>query len=217
VIGWFHDLLLSWHTDIEAQGAALGHAARQRLEANLSGKYKLIRVSGHSEGALGLSHRMETQLAKFRTDFDSPSWQEIHALLLHGAAVAAKEIDGGIPTNESSNQIRDTISTILAKAGGPVDLAEPQESDLTACHKRPTRRLLFHGLCVAFLLAIELSVFAMLLWYLVMFVVLHERLMKVAKDMGLSVSALVEKIIDENLEQYEGTGAKVRRVLRESE
>lgn len=41
---------------------------------------------------------------------------------------------------------------------------------------------------------------------------LHERLVKVAKDMGLSVSALVERIIEENLEQYEPTGAKVRRL-----
>jgi hypothetical protein len=30
---------------------------------------------------------------------------------------------------------------------------------------------------------------------------LHESLVKVAEDMGLSVSALVEKIIDENLER----------------
>jgi hypothetical protein len=41
---------------------------------------------------------------------------------------------------------------------------------------------------------------------------LHERLAKVAKDLGLSVSALVERIIGENLERYEATGAKVRRV-----
>jgi hypothetical protein len=40
---------------------------------------------------------------------------------------------------------------------------------------------------------------------------LHDRLVKVAQDMGLSVSALVERIIEENLEKYESTGVKVRR------
>jgi hypothetical protein len=41
---------------------------------------------------------------------------------------------------------------------------------------------------------------------------LHERLVKVAQDIGLSVSALVERIIEENLEKYESAGAKIRKV-----
>jgi predicted DNA-binding protein len=40
---------------------------------------------------------------------------------------------------------------------------------------------------------------------------LHDRLAKLAQDMGLSVSALVERIIEENLEKYESTGAKIRK------
>jgi predicted acylesterase/phospholipase RssA len=155
--------------DIEIQSVALSQAAKQHIESTLQGKCRFISLADRTSGASGLSYGAETHLAGFRTDLDSPSWQEVHALILHGAAVAAKKIDGGITTHETQDRIRGTISQILVQAGapaGPAGLAKPQARDLERCRKRPIGRILLHVLLVLCFLTAELFILGTGSWFL---------------------------------------------------
>jgi predicted acylesterase/phospholipase RssA len=142
--------------ELVGQGAALSQAQRELLESELGTKCEFICLADRTLEDSGLSFRTQTKLAGFRTDLDAPSWKEINALMLHGAAVAAKKIDGGITTNETQDLIRGTISQIQIQAGGPPELAKPQESDLRRCHKRPKARVLVHIFLVLCAMAMEL-------------------------------------------------------------
>jgi predicted acylesterase/phospholipase RssA len=129
--------------DLAAQAAALTEAARKRLESVLGTKCRLIRLSERIPDQLGLSLAAQTDLAVFRTDLDAPSWQEIHALMLHGAEVAGA-VDGPTPTEEARGHVRGTILKILEHAGGPDRLPQPDHEDLKTSYRLPLNRLLGH-------------------------------------------------------------------------
>ncbi len=135
-------------TDQEAQAAALSEGARKQAEAVLGDRYVAIRFSKRTDiGPGGLSFRTQTLMGAFRTDLDSPSWQEIHALLLHGATVSAEAMGLLIAQKE----VAEIIRAIIRTAGGPDQQAIPSERDLAACGTRPKRRLLLHGILVTFI------------------------------------------------------------------
>jgi len=128
-------------TDRDAQAAALSAGARQAVQTRLGPDSYLVRLCDRIPW--GLSFRTQTLLARFRTDLDAPSWQEIHALVLHGAA-AATEIDGEV-SQEAQGKIRNVILEILKAAGCDKTLIHPDEPDLKRSHLRPLGRLLLHG------------------------------------------------------------------------
>jgi predicted acylesterase/phospholipase RssA len=89
-----------------------------------------------------LSHEVQTALAGYRTDLDSPPWQEIHALLLQGY-MAAWQLSESYPplTEEDAAEARDLVQAILiaADCGGALPL--PTEADLNGCSRLPLRRI----------------------------------------------------------------------------
>ena len=139
-------------SDIEAQQAALSQAAREQLKVALGQNCALVRLSGRVPDNKGLSFRTETLLAGFRTDLDAPSWQEIRALIIHGAFTAASWGEG-LPAVISPDALYGAISAIITQAGGPADLPVPGEKDLKRCSRRPLGRVLQHGLLVLLIMA----------------------------------------------------------------
>ncbi len=143
-------------TDVNAQGRVISEWERELVKSNPT--WKTISLSERTQGFLGLSHRAQTQLAGFRTDLDAPSWQEMHALMLHGATLANQKVGGEITTTESQQHIQAVISQILTNAGAPLYHGTPQESELKGCYKRPIARVLLHLFLVLCVLAAELFI-----------------------------------------------------------
>jgi predicted acylesterase/phospholipase RssA len=143
----------STKTDIEMLGEVIGESEKELVRSKPT--WRLLSILQREPEVWGLSFRAQTQLAGFRTDLDAPSWQEMHALILHGAAVANTRIAAGMATAATQDQIRDTVSRVLIGAGGPSELEIPSERDLRKSRKRPIGRLLAHLFLVLCVMASE--------------------------------------------------------------
>jgi predicted acylesterase/phospholipase RssA len=133
----------SLFADSDLQAAALSSSARDRAARDLGKKGVMVRLSERVPEALGLPFVLQTRIGGYRTDLDKPSWQEVHALVLHGASVAAYSLD----SSESSDSMKET-KTLIAKAiheaGGPKELARLTELDLKYSHLRWYGKLIVH-------------------------------------------------------------------------
>jgi hypothetical protein len=136
------------------------HESHQNVRnSNLGSNCAFVRLSDRVPNGKGLSYRAETRLHGFRTDLDAPSWQEIHALMIHGALLAAEEMEG-LSTGVSTAALSRAISAILKEAGCPAELPLPVEADLERCSKRPLGRVMLHGVLVAIIMAAMLLALA---------------------------------------------------------
>ena len=99
----------------------------------------------------------------FRTDLDAPTWEEIHALMLHGAA-AAVEATHDAPTNQILAPDTVTIAKILEAAGCPTKPSQPNERALKSSHRRPCRRLIGHACAVLVCSVFSVLAMAALVW-----------------------------------------------------
>jgi predicted acylesterase/phospholipase RssA len=145
-------------TDSDAALAALGKAARDIAKREFGDNGIVVPFTQRVCIGGGLAFITETALFNYRTDLDSPTWQEIHALMIHGAMVArqaTRERFGEV----SVEALRQTITTIIAEAGGPADLELPTESDLRSCGMRPLLRCACH---IAGVIAVGATVLAAL-------------------------------------------------------
>jgi predicted acylesterase/phospholipase RssA len=135
-------------TDVDASAAALSKGARDLARREFGTRGLPISFSDRAENHDGLSHRTETVLAGYRTDLDSPTWQEIHALMIHGAMIARRATEEQLtPVNSAS--LKETIAAIIAEAGGPSDLPLPDEHLLIGCEIRPKKAVWLNGIAVA--------------------------------------------------------------------
>ncbi|MFO0814126.1 MAG: patatin-like phospholipase family protein [Gemmatales bacterium] len=126
-------------TDINAGSAAQSAGGIERVKGELGQNCTIIQFSERNPAPLGLPFRVETTLLKYRTDLDAPTWQEIHALMLHGATsteYAFKET-----TNEIHAANQAVVRMILAKAGCVKQLPTPTENDLLSSDRRPWVRV----------------------------------------------------------------------------
>lgn len=135
-------------SDSYAQSAAISQSERDDFVRVFGEGGKLIRLSERVPDEVGLPFRVQTFLARFRTDLDAPSWQEVHALLLHGAMSAANKLG-----SETIGDVRGAISAIIESAGGPSKLPQPREADLAMSYWRPKRRILLHAISVLAILS----------------------------------------------------------------
>jgi predicted acylesterase/phospholipase RssA len=151
--------------DTDAQGIALSDAARTKLSSTYGDKAKLLSFSQRLPRAASvLPFDVQTTLSGYRTDLDSPTWQEIHALMLHGACVCSHSLDSaGFQHKLSHQDLTDFIGRILVSAGAPSPIPQPTSTDLRTCSRRPSGGLLWHILGVFACLLIELG---LLIWLL---------------------------------------------------
>lgn len=150
----------------DAAFAALSKKAREDAKRVLGVRCALARftdrtsVSGDgwtAPGANGLAYRTETALAVYRTDLDCPSWDEIHALLLHGAYTSAKAMTGVLPEVETT-RLRQAVAEVMAAAGGPRSPQIPEEGNLAGCGTCPLGRVIATGVVVVLFLLMLLVV-----------------------------------------------------------
>jgi predicted acylesterase/phospholipase RssA len=130
---------------INAEGAALSAAARQVVQ-QLGSDALLVRFAHRSPEDNYLPFRVQTKLFNYRTDLDRPTWQECHALMMHGAASCQRLI--GLTLKEvcpSTHQVRAAIREVLETAGAPKELPTPTEKDLDGCGNRSYLSLLVHA------------------------------------------------------------------------
>jgi predicted acylesterase/phospholipase RssA len=139
-------------TDLGTQAAALSQGSREILKAQLGERGRIISFAGNIKNGSGLPFKAETKLFGMRTDLDGPSWQEIHALLIHGALSAA-QANGDAPDPTEVATIRASVLKIIEEAGGPKELALPVPADLEHCHRRPIARIGTHACIVAVIIA----------------------------------------------------------------
>ena len=111
-------------TDIDAQGRVISKWESELVHSDPT--CRMISLSERTPEGLGLPFRAQTMLAAFRTDLDAPLWQEIHALMLHGATIAAKVIDGKLSIDDAQEKIRSTNLQILVQAGDRMTLPSPR-------------------------------------------------------------------------------------------
>jgi predicted acylesterase/phospholipase RssA/tetratricopeptide (TPR) repeat protein len=150
---------------VELIGIAVSELARKRIEAELHHTCSLISLRKRVSDNFGLSFEAQTQLMRFRTDLDAPTWQEIHALILHGSAAAADATGWTTATNASA-EIPAAIAKIIEKAGGPAGLTKPSAAHLRTSWRRPIGRLVGHMLGALSVVGSVLLILAMLLFQL---------------------------------------------------
>lgn len=141
--------------EISMQGNALSDLARKLIQADPRSHCRPICLAERTK-TYWLSFETQAQLMRFRTDLDAPSWQEIQALLLHGAAVAGEAIPGPSMKQTRAKELA-TINKILDLAGCPKRLGLPSPVDLKSSHRRPIVRLAVH-------VALMLLVVGVALW-----------------------------------------------------
>jgi hypothetical protein len=99
----------------------------------------------------------QTNIVTFRTDLDSPSWQEIYALILHGSTAVASNLSNETAGYAKLPEIDESIQQIIKLAGGPDKAHRPTVLDLKNSHRRPLLGVAIH-ISLAFFVA------ALLLW-----------------------------------------------------
>jgi predicted acylesterase/phospholipase RssA len=154
-------------TDINASLTALSMTARDCAKRELGESGIMIPFAERTKTANGLAFRTETMLFAYRTDLDCPTWQEINALMIHGAMAAMKATSDRFEPI-SVDLLRNTITTIIAEADGPPDLPLPTDSDLSKCGSMPLRPAIRHllaaiSLAVAVLLAIVVGIVVLIM------------------------------------------------------
>ncbi len=142
--------------DIDGMGVELSESAKIQAASVLGRKQRHIQLGSRTNDRLGLSFELQTQLHGFRTDLDAPSWQEVSALLRHGAASAAESL--GEPL---TNRTIELIQNVLIEAGSPDPCPLPTASDLRNCNRRPIRRLVIHAVVVSLVI---LTTWYAILW-----------------------------------------------------
>jgi predicted acylesterase/phospholipase RssA len=141
-------------TDIWAGRRALSEAERDSIAGDCGANAELLSLKEHATGSLHLPRRVETLLRKYRTDLDKPSWQECEALMIHGAAICEAAFSSRwLEHRPSTEIIRSRIREVLAGAGAPTDLPDVDENALRWCWWPPCRRLVFHILVFALVVA----------------------------------------------------------------
>lgn len=148
--------------DLETSAVALSEAGRDRTERTLGSRCVMVRLSERVPDPPGIPFLTQTQVARFRTDLDAPSWQEIHALLRQGISTAAYRLDpkGCV---ESVDEAYTIVKEIIHKAGGPSEIVPPSEQDLKHSHRRPVGKLLMHLIAV-FAVATMAAWLGLFLW-----------------------------------------------------
>ncbi len=136
---------------IDATLAALGKTSREAAKREFGAKAVLIPFTDRVQSKDGLSIPAETALFNYRTDLDCPTWQEIHGLMIHGAMVARHATNKRFEP-VAADVLKNTISTIIAEAGGPVDLPMPTKADFRRCGKRSYVQIIAHSLIAVLLL-----------------------------------------------------------------
>lgn len=134
-------------TDVDATLAALGKAAREAAKREFGSNAIPIPFADRVGNKDGLPFRVETAMFNYRTDLDSPTWQEIHGLMIHGAMVAKQATQDRFEP-ASADALKQTIATIIAEAGGPARLTMPTEADFRHCGTRPLRKVGIHAAVV---------------------------------------------------------------------
>ncbi len=147
-------------SDLGAQGSALSQAAIEMAKHQLGSNVRFIRLSKRQPEPPGLPFSTQTPLALYRTDLDSPSWQECQALMLHGFTAASVAFDSATDYVANSQVGRSLITDILKSAGCPEVLELPGINDLKDSKKRPMARVALHVflvLCAGLVLLLLLS------------------------------------------------------------
>lgn len=132
-------------TDADATFAALGKTAREAAKREFGTSAIPIPFADRVQSKDGLPVRVETAMFNYRTDLDAPTWQEIHGLMIHGAMVARQATQDRFEP-VSAEELKQSIATIIADAGGPPNSPLPNESDFRRSGKRSYRRLWVHGI-----------------------------------------------------------------------
>lgn len=150
--------------DFQAQSQSHSQRAKDAIARIQDAEIVTTEFSTRTYSRLGLKFRTKTALAQYRTDFDAPTWQELNALMIHGAALCAEQLP---PHNTlTKDQIRSLIKDVLIEGGFKADaeLPEPTEKDLERCDRRPIGRLLCHLFLFAALLVATFAL-AWTLWF----------------------------------------------------
>ncbi|MCA9178428.1 MAG: patatin-like phospholipase family protein [Planctomycetales bacterium] len=132
-------------TDVDAALVALGKTAREAAKREFGTSAIPIPFSDRVRNKDGLPVRVETKMFFYRTDLDSPTWQEIHGLMIHGAMVAKQATQDRFEA-VSADDLKQTIATIIAEAGGPPNLPLPTEDDFRHCGRRSYTRIVCHAI-----------------------------------------------------------------------
>lgn len=133
--------------DKDTQGAALSRAERDSAGRVQGKRGVIVRLSDRIPEPPGLPFLVQTRIACYRTDLDAPSWQEIHALVLHGVSAAGYKLDGGRCV-EKVKEIQNVIAAIIHKSGAPEERALPNARDLESSHLRPKRTVVLNVVLV---------------------------------------------------------------------
>jgi predicted acylesterase/phospholipase RssA len=143
-------------TDSAAQAFGNSQSAQEAISGIATASVSPAEFRKRAKNKLGLAFRTETMLSQYRTDFDAPSWQELNALMIHGAAVCAQSL----PSHQTldKEEVRRLVKQVLRAGGLPrkSTLPEPTESDLVRCDHRPIRHLIAH--VIAFVLMVLLLI-----------------------------------------------------------
>ena len=147
--------------DTAAQGTALSDAARATLSERFGKNAMLVSFSGRlPPQAEGLPFDVQTALAPYRTDLDSPTWQEMHALMLHGASICASVMDStNTKPKPAFDEVKRVAKQVLTEAGAPSSLEQPTRVDLRKCSTRPSEGLISQRcslVCLCFLMEFTL-------------------------------------------------------------
>lgn len=140
--------------EVFTEGAALSETARQ-VVMQMGSNAVLLRFANRTTDGDGLPFRVQTRLSSYRTDLDQPSWQECHALLMHGAAICDQALaTRALNAKPTSQEVHTAIRRILETAGAAKNLPTPDETSLERCGRRSYSRIWFHGILALILFVI---------------------------------------------------------------
>ncbi|GAA4422365.1 patatin-like phospholipase family protein [Bremerella cremea] len=126
-----------------AEGTALSEAGKTAAK-QLGKRSRLLEFEKRTQNGFDLSFQAVTKLTGYRTDLDQPSWAELYALIIHGAAVCEASLGERVVASPSPNDISTAVRQIIQQSGGPSDLCEPEERELRQCGKRGFGVILCH-------------------------------------------------------------------------
>ncbi|HQR05654.1 MAG TPA: patatin-like phospholipase family protein [Gemmatales bacterium] len=154
------------YNDANVNFGALSADEIARAREVLGQNFVCTQFAERNRNPFGLQHLTETALFQYRTDLDSPTWQEAHALLLHGAASAQREY--GETAEDMSRVNQQTIRSILSKAGCAQALAIPTSADISSCGTCPKAHVIRTLILTIFTFIVGLLIFislALRWWY----------------------------------------------------
>ena len=140
-------------TDVIAGQTALSGVSVAHAKSELGDQAMVVSFAKRTEIPGRMAYGTQTKILTFRTDLDSPSWPEIHALILHGASAAAETLEDKTADELADSELVGAIQRIIRAAGGPDESPMPKDSDLKSSHRLPKRRMVIH-LLLALLVAL---------------------------------------------------------------